>query len=206
MRAVVGIAIGIAVVAGPAVAAPARGCPLLTDEAGDAWQPDDATPGRRQRPELDIQSASVWSDATTFGVVIALTDVAPAGPAERLMYSFYLNNGESSYIVEANRSLLNGDTFKLIGGDESGLPVGSAGDGVTGSFDEVANRLNLSVPLKAIDASEGVVLQGMTVDSWALVEAGAAGYSVFSGSTVDRTSQGHRHVVGDSRCRSGAAR
>ena len=205
MRAVLGIAVGLAVMAGPAVAGPARACPLLVDEAGDAWQPNDAAPGRRQRPELDVLSTTVWSDATTFGIVIGLTDVAPAGPAERLMYSFYENNGESSYVVEANRSLLNGDTFKLVGGDESGLPVGNAGDGVKGSFDDASNRLTLSVPLKALDASEGMVLQGMTVDSWALVEAGAAGYSVFSGSTVDRTTQGHRHVVGDARCQPAGA-
>ena len=198
-----GIAVGLAVIAGPAVAAPTRTCPLITDPAGDAWQPDDATPGRRQRPELDVLSTTVWSDAATFNVVIGLAKVVAAAPAERLMYSLYVNNTETSYIVEANRSLVGGDFFRLVGPSAGGLPAAGPAGVVTGVFDEARSEVRMSVPLKAIDASEGLTLRGIAVDSWGLIEAGAAGYAVFSGTTVDRTSLGHTHVVGDSRCRTG---
>ena len=175
-------------------------CPLLSDPRGDAWQPDQATSVARQRPELDVVSATVWSDTAALSIVIRLTELAPAGPGERLMYSFYVNNTETSYVVEANRSLLGGDFFRLVGPSAGDLPVGGAAPVVTGSFDEARDEIRMALPLRAIDTSEGATLQGITVDSWGLLEAGAAGYSVFSGTTVDRTTMGHTHVVGDRRC------
>lgn len=57
------------------------------------------------------------------------------------------------------------------------------------------------MPLRAIDSSEGVVLGNITIDTWALIEAAVPGYSFFTGTTVDRTTQGHTYVVGSRRCR-----
>jgi len=57
-----------------------------------------------------------------------------------------------------------------------------------------------------LPAGQAVFRQGDPADRFYLIEAGAAGYSVFSGTTIDRTSQGHQHVVGDARCRPGARR
>lgn len=157
-RSLVLVAAVTALAAGsPAFAArpPAKVCGLIRDAAGDTSSP---APDKALDAQLDITSADVATDKRNVTVVLrlsALTQADPANPQGRV-YEFDFTAAEKNFIVMGSL-LPGGNSWSVFISDtrfEEGQAGARAATGIgtaTGVVDVAAKEVRMTAPLSVFD-------------------------------------------------------
>jgi hypothetical protein len=166
---------------------PSTSCKLIKDAVADTNSP---TPDKALDAQLDITSADVATNAKALTVVLRLTDLAAADPAnpQGRIYEFDFTAREKNFIVMGSL-LPGGNTFDVYISDsrfeenQSGARAATGIGEAVGVVDVTRKEVRMTAPL-SVFAPYAPLIKNVSLMYLVAFTYRANGYSAQSGQTI----------------------